>query len=429
MSNQLKTAPASLIEHRSRSEELSTRWFESAWFHLALFVTACAVLISRRPEVVFHAQFWAEDGTRWYADAYRYGIHSLLMTSVGYLVTLQRIVALIVKWGPMRQAPLLFNVSAIVVQVLPVSLFLSRRYMFVGNMPTRLLLSFVYVGLPNTTEINANLTNSQWHLALLACMVLLAPPATSRAWAVFDFTVMLLLALTGPFSILLLPLAVVVYCKKPSRHEIGLLGVLAGGTCVQLLAFLGSVRVLGPSGASWRQFIRIAGHQVFLSALFGKTGLWLPDPQPRWYFFLLLLVVLLGTGAMSYALARGPLELKLFILFSVAVFASALKSPMGSWPVLHLPGAAQRYWFFPMMAFLASLFWLVFGDLVPRKLKVAASLVALTMCIGISRDWRDRPFVDMHFGQYAERFSTLPSGTQYVIPINPPGWTMVLVKK
>ena len=35
-----------------------------SWQHIAIFLFACAVLIARKPDAVFHAQFYGEDGHR-----------------------------------------------------------------------------------------------------------------------------------------------------------------------------------------------------------------------------------------------------------------------------------------------------------------------------------------------------------------------------
>ena len=43
------------------------------WQQGILFLLACAVIVSRRPEAIFHAQFYAEDGHVWFADAYNLG--------------------------------------------------------------------------------------------------------------------------------------------------------------------------------------------------------------------------------------------------------------------------------------------------------------------------------------------------------------------
>jgi hypothetical protein len=55
--------------------------------------------------------------------------------------------------------------------------------------------------------------------------------------------------------------------------------------------------------------------------------------------------------------------------------------------------------------------------------------VLLMLPIGIYRDWKYSPFIDLHFSQYADQFEQAPAGTTIVIPINPgSGWKMELTK-
>src|SRR5437588_5046860 len=80
--------------------------------HLLVFVAAFLLLASRRPDAVLHAQFWAEDGTVFYANAYNAGWRSLLMAYGGYLNLVSQIVGLLALLVPLRLAPLLMNFCA-----------------------------------------------------------------------------------------------------------------------------------------------------------------------------------------------------------------------------------------------------------------------------------------------------------------------------
>jgi hypothetical protein len=51
------------------------------------------------------------------------------------------------------------------------------------------------------------------------------------------------------------------------------------------------------------------------------------------------------------------------------------------------------------------------------------------MLFGISRDWRHWTYADLQFTQYTARFAAMPKGAALVIPENPPGWSMRLVKR
>jgi hypothetical protein len=59
-----------------------------AWQHAAVFLLSCIIIISRRPDMIFRPQFWAEDGIVWFAQAYNEGWrHALFRTQVGYFQT------------------------------------------------------------------------------------------------------------------------------------------------------------------------------------------------------------------------------------------------------------------------------------------------------------------------------------------------------
>jgi hypothetical protein len=61
---------------------------------------------------------------------------------------------------------------------------------------------------------------------------------------------------------------------------------------------------------------------------------------------------------------------------------------------------------------------------VPRY---AALAVLLFLPVGICRDWRYKPFIDMNFQDAATAFAGAPPGTTISIPINP-NWHMRLTK-
>src|SRR5580704_15197224 len=83
------------------------RGWRSAAIHIALFLVACALIVSRRPDAIFHAQFFAEDGHVWFADAYNYGwLHALFRSQDGYYQVLPRLIASLALLVPMTAAPL-----------------------------------------------------------------------------------------------------------------------------------------------------------------------------------------------------------------------------------------------------------------------------------------------------------------------------------
>jgi len=404
-------------------------------FHFGAFLIALLILFSRRPDAILNAQFYAEDGTFWYADAYNHSWRCLFMAEAGYFHTVPRLVALFSLIFPLALAPLVMNLVAFFFQILPINLFLSSRF---NSIPLniRVLAGFLYIAVPNSFEIHANATNIQWHLALLACMVILARSPHAKAWNVFDVSILALASVDSPLGIPLIALVVASWWTFREKHAGLQLLALVPGTMIEIVVLLLSqTRRAAPNGASIERFIHILGGQVFLSTLLGvRTLIQLFHAQSL--LIIDVAVMLIGLAVLVYALRHGPMKLKLFLLFAAAVFGLGLLHPLATidgnhvqWEQLQVPGCGNRYYFFPMLAFLVSLCWMAstpaLSSKVPRY--VALSLLFF-LPIGIIRDWQYRPFDDLHFQEIAADFQRAPSGAQFVIPLNP-GATMQLTKR
>jgi hypothetical protein len=147
------------------------------------------------------------------------------------------------------------------------------------------------------------------------------------------------------------------------------------------------------------------------------------------------IATIVGFALLLYALRRGAFELKVFVLFAFAVLALALVYPLAAtpdhsqWEVLRVPGAGNRYYFLPTIAFLTVLLWIASNTTAPTLLRCVAGVLLLFLPCGIRRDWHYPPFVDFHFREYAARFDRAAPGTRMDIPINPEYWSMELTKR
>jgi hypothetical protein len=408
-------------------------------FHLIFFLSAFLIIFSRRPDAILNAQFWAEDGQRWYGDAYQFGLRSLFITDElgGYLHTVPRLTALLALLVPFSLAPLAMNLCAIAIQISPASLFVSSRF---SNLPLagRLLASFLYLALPNTYEVNANATTIQWHFGLLAFLVLVAQLPTGWKWQLFDGIVLVLITLESPIGVLLVPVAAVLWWTRRTHWSGISLAILVPGAVVQAFIVLFShSRQLAPNGASLHRLVSILGGQIFLSPLLGsKTLLHMTLRHfPDYVFTRETIAFVIGIAILLYALRYAPVELKLFVLFGFAVLSLSLARPIPGhlpkpqWELMCFPGHGNRYYFLPSIAFMAALAWVAIGG--ARVPRYVAGLLLLLLPLGIVRDWRYPDFVDLHFRKYASQFRRYPSGETIVIPINPvnaDNWKMELTK-
>ena len=386
-------------------------------------------MISRRPDAILHAQFYCEDGI-WFSQAYIQGaIKALSIPYGGYLVTFQRIIAGFSLLVPIAHAPLVMNLGAMFVQIAPVNLLCSARCACFGTLPMRFLMSLTYLALPNAEEIHANLTNSQWHLALIAALPILASTPATRPGRIADQFVLLIAGLTGPFCIVLFPIAVAMWYLRPNRWR--LLSTAAVAMCALVQGYFLFVatqasRVKMPLGASFPLFIHFLSNHIFLPAVLG-----IADYGSHLSLGLETALSCAGILIVVYGFLYSGVERRLFILFSALVFAASLRSSLVSltlpqWPVMDSTSGA-RYWFFPTLAFVWALLWC--ANLRNRdKFHLPALACSALMTIGIARNWVFAPLPDQNFASQAERFCSLPRNYGFSFRIAPEGWLMMLPK-
>ncbi len=398
-------------------------------------VGLCAALaLTRRPETITQAQFWAEDGRYWYAQAYAHGWSVLFATYSGYFVVIYRVVAEASMLLPLHVAPLFFNLVALGIQLLPIVLLMSNRMRSI--IPSRLLalgLCVVYIGIPNATEVFANLTNIQWHLGIASFLVLIAYIPQSRAWRVFDFTVLALTGLSGPLVILLAPIAGFLWWRMRRATQWRNLILLVALSCLQIasILFISHFHRVGSGqpDANGLYLLEMVVGQIFTGGLLGQMHVNLLYGS----VLAMLGALVLGGGIMAYCTLRGPLWLKLCNAYFVILFISMLLSikpipGFDTWWGLANPGGGQRYWYIPMFIWIINLVWVTFkAKLLPLRIATAL-LLAILVLVGMPNSWRLPALPDLQFSKHAQAFEQAPAGTHAHIPINP-GWEMDLVKK
>ncbi|MDD5396682.1 MAG: hypothetical protein PHW24_01335 [Candidatus Moranbacteria bacterium] len=408
------------------------------FFLIAAFFSL--LVVSRRVDVVTYPQFYAEDGVFWFSEAYGadHFWQPFLIPKQGYFQTVSRVGGLLGNMVGIGRAPLVFNVFAILFQILPALYFLSARFgKLVPKLWQRFLCSLAYLSLLGTAEINANLTNVQWRLALLMFLIIIVPKSKKISWRIFDWALLFLAGLSGPFIFFALPIAIIYFYKNLFKEFLDKFAILAVTFLIQLYSYLfivnDAARSTAPLGASFVNFFKILSGDVFVRSLLGtdyvkkiiELGLWENGSLP-------ISFGVAGVAVLGYVFWKAQMELKLFIIFAFLVFAGALSSPQVSlikpqWDVM-TGGPGGRYYFLPGLAWMISLGWLFFNS-EKRFLKTFVGiLLACFVFIGLPHDWVFAKYKDYHFNQQIHEFKSVKVGDQYKFRIVPK-WDMYLKKK
>jgi hypothetical protein len=402
--------------------------------HAAAFLLACAVLITRRPDAIIHARFYREDGHIFFADAYNLGgWPALLRPYAGYFHTVPRLAALLALLVPFALAPLVMNTLGILVQAIPVNLLLSTRNSAWGSLRFRALMATIYIALPDNAEITWGVCAAQWPLALGMILLVVGSVPRGRIGRTFDCIFFAVAGLTGPFCILILPIATFLAWVRKEGWRWVQCSVLALCSVIQL----GGLLILDPRGRPNTPigidpalFIRMLGGDVFAGALLGRVGL---SVLPGTSGLIVLLCVASGGLAIMIGCFRNThAEMKLFIVFTCLVFAASLLRPteyppagVTMWGLMYKAGGV-RYWFLPSLAFAWTILWCARSG--TEILKSAASILLCLMIFGVVMGWENPASKDIHFAEYAKSFEDAPAGAVFVVPESGPGWDIRLVK-
>jgi hypothetical protein len=400
-------------------------------------VAACAIVISRRPDAFTNPQFFAEDGSMWFSDAYNHGPLAALdlATTGGYLQTASRLGAVLAAPFGVANAPLVFNICGLLLQIAPALFLLSRRFdALVPSIWPRLALSGVYLLMPSA-ELNVNNTFSQFHLAILAALVIIAPEPRSWGWRAFDLLVAALCGLTGPFAYVLFPISVLWLIIRRRRFTVALCVVFAVTLGLQL--YIGSLhpRPHYPLGASLSSGLLIIGDRVILAGVFAQeiyTHVLHSGEQHS--LLLAAAVCLLALPVVAFALLKAPAELWVFGLIAGGLIVAGLASPFVSasgsqWQLMATADVGDRYFFMAQVAWVAVLFWAVLQ--LPRvwMRRVGLTIGTVAFASGLAA-WQYPPFVNYDWPAEAHAITSAAPGTREVLPINPGGgWAVVVTVK
>lgn len=403
------------------------RWL-NAWTLLALFLVFVGLLLARRLTVLTQPQFYAEDGADWFAAAHNLGLASLFLPGPGYLTLFNRVVGLALAPLGLVGAARAFAAVGLVVQALPAVMFASPRLRpVVRNDAARVAIGLLYVLVPNA-ELTGNLTNTQWHLAVLAFLVIIAARPASRLGRASDIAALLIAGLTGPFVLLIAPLAWLLHRRHPDRIRRTELTVLCAALVVQVV-------VLAVNHASARSGLPLDASPLNLVLAIATQMLVRITPHTVASVPVAAVITAVVGVTLWFGMRRGPRELRYFVVFAVAVAAGGLlfpargQGPLPAW-LLYGPvggGGGERYFFFLYVALTLSVLAIVCGTSRRHTVLIGGlAVVVAAMVVSIAGEWQYVPLPDEHLARYQVVLDRAPRGTTIVVPVTPAEFDMRL---
>ena len=403
---------------------------------IASLAVASVVVISRRPDTFTHAQFYAEDGRCSFADAYTLGPwQALFVPDQGHILMQPRLIALIAFPFGVASAPLIYNIFGLLFQIAPVAFFLSDRFRPVlPSIWWRAALCAVYLLIPSA-ELQVTAGNSQWHLAVLASLVLIAPTPGRLGWRVFDIGTLLLCALTGGFAYVLLPAALIWWWVRRQRWtgvEVAALGI---GLVAQLYGMIEAARLHTSLVANLPDALRdlafIGSDHIILAGLFGE--------EAHTHVFVHGLphgavlaagICVVGLAVVVFAAIRAPWELRIFALIGFGIAAAGLASPLvpagnNAWDVIAMAGD-DRYFFMAELAWVVIILWALSRLPHPWLRAGGWALTAVAFASGLVLAWQYPPSRNYDWPQEAAQIVSAGSGGHVSVPIPPSPWQIII---
>lgn len=406
-------------------------------FLLVLF--SAFFIVIRKPDSLYRAQFYAEDGAYWFGQAYEYGpLKSLFMQAAGYMQTSGRLAGSLSMLLPIRWVPLFFNLLALFIHVLPI-IYLVYRFPKISLL-SRFFICFIYLTMTNTGDTYLNITNAQWYLALSLFLVMIVEPSQYSFWKIIDILIVFIGGLSGPFSLFLLfPVFYLVYRKKITLSS-WKVQMICFTTLVQLMTLmLSGIRQLGAvKSLHLLDIYNIFYRQILWGVLAGPSGYEFLVTHFPFVSVIFLITTIFSLALVAYAMFKAPAEIQAFILFSIFIFISSLLNPTVApdntrtiYQVM-FDASGLRYWLIPMICMVVIMMWGSRGKVgwvqkVSRFFMLILLFFTFKHLIQFSR-MRYIPYADYHWQEEVSEFEQLPQGGSKTFKIHP-GWEMTLIKK
>ncbi len=392
--------------------------------NIAFIVIAILILIIRKSDSLINPQFWAEDGTIFFAQQYEYGAASIFTPYAGYLHIVPRLIAIFADlFFSYANIPAVYNYACLLITIIVIANCFSPRL----QLPFKPLLALSIVIVPQAlNEVFLNVTNLQWILCILLVLALIKDAPNKKygnytLQVLSDFIIIIFAGLTGPFLIVIFPFLAwkLFHIKKIYGYTL-----LVTAFCILLiqLSFIVPGTEILQEGSIFNLdiYISVFGRRLFGGLFFGrsmmKSNALLTSLGALAFYSILLYVSYLKSPKDKRILKIVFMFLSVSVVILAALIARYNFSPF----VTTISG---RYYYIPHVMVAWSLI-LCLNQQGTWKNIFVISLLLLIPCSSISIGIRTK------MKDYNWKYNSSLIGTKdsVNIPINP-NWNVILHSK
>jgi len=168
---------------------------------LACVALTTGVLYWRRPDAFYNPQLWAEDGSRFFTEAFGWGAKTFFLPYAGYFHLMARGVAWIGIWLPTQYTPHWYYFAAWLLLIIIITYIFSARFEFTLWQRFGLGLALVVNAADN--EVFFNIANWATLGTLFWLLLANAPEPQTQRQTVFELVLLGVTGLNSPFVICL----------------------------------------------------------------------------------------------------------------------------------------------------------------------------------------------------------------------------------
>jgi hypothetical protein len=390
-------------------------WWRNPRLNFWVFAALALLLAARKPHALHTPQLWAEDGTIFLMQADLHGIGAFVTPYAGYLHLLPRAIAwaasfvLDPAWWPA-----FYNAISFLIWLAVLARLFTSRF----DLPNKPWLAVAFLFIPHSGEVFFNITNLQWLTAFVLIQQAIVRPPTTRLERVGDVAISALVALTGPFGIVFLPLFAWRWWRDRRAMDFIVFATLLVCAAIQIWFVIQTGPRFDFQSEPWRIWPNLVvlarrlvvwplfGHEIALSmspALIGAIG---------------GLVVLAVIGRALRPLPQRYARAQVIAALALITAAALYRTRPDTWAADNLY-FGERYFYIPRVL----LAWLVIWEINATS-RAVATTARILCCIVVLTHIRDYSLPAPKDLEWANHVEPIRRGVPANIPTHPEGWTL-----